>query len=90
MNDKRCIHNQMISQLLLKLDNQDMINLLTLLHRSIIDIYRIYADNKGYMDFYQYVNFCSDYDIFPDMATKASLYRIFHSLSFMNEIYASS
>lgn len=63
-----------------------MINMLTILHKAIIDIYRIYADAKGYMNFQQFINFCSDYDIFPDYATKAALHRIYHSLSFSTEI----
>jgi hypothetical protein len=37
------------------------------------------------MNFPQYILFCSDHDIFPNYATKAALYRIYHSLSFMNE-----
>lgn len=67
-----------------------MIDLLTLFHKSIIDIYKVYADNKGHMNFTKFINFCSDYDIFPGMTTKASLYRIFHSLSFINEILGNS
>jgi len=43
-----------------------MINMLTILHKAMIDIYKIYADQKGYMNFQQYINFCSDYDIFPN------------------------
>ena len=67
-----------------------MIDLLTLLHKTIIDVFKMYADNKGYMNFTKFINFCSDYDIFPHMTTKASLYRIFHSLSFINEMLGVS
>ena len=63
-----------------------MIGLLTLLHKSIVDLYKSYADNKGCMNFTKFIGFCSDYDIFPSLVTKASLYRIFHSLSFINEM----
>jgi hypothetical protein len=38
------------------------------------------------MNFSQFVTFCSDFDIFPSLITKAALYRIFHSLSFINEV----
>lgn len=86
LNDKRCIHNRNIQVLLTQLDNQDMITLLTLLHKSIIDVYKVYSDKKSYMNFSQYVTFCTDFDIFPSLITKAALYRIFHSLSFMNEV----
>ena len=42
------------------------------------------------MNFTKFINFCSDYDIFPYVMTKATLYRIFHSLSFINEMLTSS
>jgi len=67
-----------------------MIDLLTLFHKGIIDIYRQYADSKGYMNFIKFINFCSDFDIFPELATKATLYRIFHSLSFINEMIGNN
>mmetsp|Transcript_39533 Transcript_39533/g.38017 ORF Transcript_39533/g.38017 Transcript_39533/m.38017 type:complete len:201 (+) Transcript_39533:874-1476(+) len=90
VNEKRCVHSKKIQHLLTMLDNQDMIDLLTLLHKAIIDIYKSYADNKGHMNFPRFINFCSDYDIFPHSATKATLYRIFHSLSFINELMGMS
>ena len=37
--------------MLMLLDNQDMIYLLTLLHKAIVDVYKMYADIKGYMNF---------------------------------------
>jgi len=67
-----------------------MINMLTTLHKAMIDIFKVYADKKGYMNFQQYISFCTDHDIFPDYATKAVLYRVFHSLSFMNETLGGS
>ena len=85
-NEKRCVHSKKIQQMLSQLDNQDMIELLTLFHKAIIDIYKQYADNKGLLNFTKFINLCSDYDIFPGMVSKAALYRIFHSLSFINEI----
>ena len=62
-----------------------MIQLLALFHKAIIGIYKCYQDNKGYLNFNQFICFCTDYDIFPNMATKATLHRIFHSISFINE-----
>ena len=67
-----------------------MIDLLTLLHKVIIDVYKAYSDRKGYMNFTQFISFCSDYDVFPALATKASLYRVFHSLSFINEMIGNN
>ena len=63
-----------------------MINLLTLFHKAVLEVYRVYADSKGYMNFGVFMTFCSDYDVFPEVITKASLYRIFHSLSFINDM----
>lgn len=36
----------------MKLDNEEMIKLLTILHKAMISIYKVYADtNKGHMNF---------------------------------------
>jgi len=89
LGDTRCVHSKKIQRLLTQLDNQEMISLLTLFHRQVVDIYRAYADGKGCMNFNQFIVFCSDYDVFPDLLTKAALFRIFHSLSFINEILSN-
>lgn len=67
-----------------------MITLLTTLHKSIINVYKSYSDGKGLMNFTQFIGFCSDFNIFPAVATKATLYRIFHSLGYINEVYAGN
>jgi len=38
------------------------------------------------MNFEQFISFATDYGIFPDLLTKSTLYRIFHSLSYINEV----
>jgi hypothetical protein len=44
-------------------------------------IYHVYQNSKGMMNFDSFVNFSKDHDIFPSYCSKATLYRIFHSLS---------
>ena len=38
------------------------------------------------MSFEAYMKFCIDFCIFPDLVTKPMLYRIFHTLSHINEM----
>ncbi len=90
MGDKRCVHSTKIQKLLSQLDSSEMITLLTIFHRTILETYKVYADSKGYMNFNNFVSFCTDYEIFPELMTKAALHRVFHSLSFINDILTNS
>lgn len=85
LSDKRCIHNKQIQNLLSNLDNEEVINILTVLHKATIDTYKRYSDQKHLMNFNQFMQFCSDHDVFPYLVSKPALFRIFHSLSFINE-----
>ncbi len=67
-----------------------MIRMLTLVHKQMIDIYKHYADSRGFMNFDQFINFCSDHDIFPYSLSKAMLFKLFSSLSFFNEVFNQS
>jgi len=63
-----------------------MVEFLTVLHKSIIKFYSQYSDSRLMMSFEQYLKFCIDFCIFPDLVTKPMLYRIFHTLSHINEM----
>ena len=41
------------------------------------EIYLVYADNKGMITFDKFLEFTKDHDIFPTVATKASIHTIF-------------
>ena len=69
-----------------KLESEDMVEFLTVLHKSIIKFYQQYADSRSMMTFEAYLKFCVDFCIFPDLVTKPMLYRIFHTLSHINEM----
>ena len=53
---------------------------------ALTDIYPRYIDaNQSMMRFEQFLNFARDYELFPKLVSKASLYRIFKALALMNE-----
>ena len=45
--------------------------------------YSFYSNKLGLMNFNGYIKFCKDFQIFPDLITKAKLLRIFYSLSLL-------
>lgn len=49
------------------------------------NIYPVYSNAKGLMNFDRFVSFSRDHDIFPHLCSKAALYRVFHSLSTFSE-----
>jgi hypothetical protein len=52
------------------------------------EIYLVYADNKGMITFDKFLEFTKDHDIFPKVATKASIHTIFLSLALLNDVLA--
>ena len=63
------------------LQDPEVLKLLDLLHKLLINFFIEYADSNYHMNFDQFVCICRDFSIFPDLVSKAILHRIFHSLS---------
>ena len=84
--ENRCVQNNKILELVTKLENEDMVQFLTVLHKAIIKYFEVYADQRMTLDFDNYLWFCTDFCIFPDLITKPLLYRIFHTLSNINDM----
>jgi len=43
------------------------------------DIFQFYADEKGFLSFKNFIEFCKDHNIFPTVCSKSTLNRIFNS-----------
>lgn len=63
------------------LKDEEVIEALGLVHRSIIYYYRYYSNTRGNMNFENFIKFCKDFAIFPDLLSKAKLLRFFYTLS---------
>jgi hypothetical protein len=63
------------------LKDPEVIKLLELLHTLFLGLYMEYADTNKCMNFDQFITMSRDFNVFPDLASKPVLHRIFHSLS---------
>jgi len=57
------------------------VDLLSVVHKTMLPYYRFYASPKGLMDLDGFTRFCCDFGIFPDILSKPKVYRFFKTLS---------
>ena len=55
--------------------------LLSAVHRTLLPYYLYYANSKAQMNFGGFTKFCIDFGIFPDILSKAKIYKFFRTLS---------
>jgi hypothetical protein len=77
----RGVSSKYVKGLMDMLKDDEVIEALSLVHRSIIYYYRYYANSRGNMSFDNFIRFCRDFGIFPDLIPKAKLLRFFYTLS---------
>ena len=58
-----------------------MVDLLSIVHKSLLPYYSFYANTKGFLNFEGYSKFCHDFSIFPDILTKSKVMKFFNTLS---------
>jgi len=63
------------------LKDQNIVEMLGLLHKSILVYYRYYANGKGLISFEKFQRFYKDFEIFPDLLPKSKMINIFQTLS---------
>lgn len=80
-NDERGVSSNYIKQLMELLKDQDMIEVLILVHKSIIYFYRYYADARGLLNFENFIRFAKDFNLFPDLIAKSKLLRFFYTMA---------
>jgi hypothetical protein len=49
------------------------------------EVFQVYADKKGLINFDQFLEFAKDHDIFPKLVPKSVMNTVFQSLAFLNE-----
>ena len=85
INEDRSMHNSKLIKLISIVHSSYMIDLMSQLYFTLSDIYGHYIDkNQHLMRFEQFVSFAYDYGIFPQLCSKAAMYRVFHTLVMMN------
>lgn len=63
------------------LKDETMVDLLSIIHKSLIPYFSFYANTQNLMNFEGYSKFCHDFGIFPDILTKAKLMKFFSTLA---------
>ena len=80
-NAQRGLNSQYVSTLMEMLKDEDMIEALGIIHKTFSPYYNFYSDSMGFMNFTAFMKFCKDFQIFPDVLSKAKLLRFFYALS---------
>ncbi|CAG9328947.1 unnamed protein product [Blepharisma stoltei] len=83
LNESRIVCSENIKEALESLKNDDIIEALSIVHRSILYFYRYYTDNQNLMSYNNFIAFCRDFELFPDLVSKTKLVRFFYTLAGM-------
>lgn len=63
------------------LKDDEMVKLLSIVHRTLIPYYLAYANPSRYINFKNFCQFATDFGIFPDYISKSKLHKFFLTLS---------
>lgn len=76
-NTTRAAGSSSIQVILDQLRDPDVVELLSVMHRSVLYYYSFYADTRGLMNFPGFLRFATDFTIFPELLPKSKLLRVF-------------
>lgn len=79
--EEKNTNSKAIYELMEEFKNDEVIEALTLVQRSVFYYYKAYANNSLQMSFAGFIKFCKDFEVFPDIASKAKLLKIFKTLA---------
>jgi hypothetical protein len=77
----RTVDDGEIEKLMQILKNDDVLELLGIVHKTLYPYYEHYSDDNTLMSFKHFSNFARDFGIFPDYLSKSKLYKFFHCLA---------
>lgn len=80
-SQQRGVNSQYIKTLMDMLRDEDVIEALGIVHKVILPCYNFYADTRGYLNFTGFARFAKDFELFPDLISKAKLLRYFYTLA---------
>ena len=81
LSEERATNSKAIQETMEEFKAEDVIEALTLVHRSIFYYYKAYANSLLMMSFQEFIRFCKDFEVFPDILSKTKLLRIFKTLA---------
>lgn len=80
-HEQRTTGGQPLKLLVELLRDQEMVQFLSLVHKSMLVYFVHYADSKGLMNFERFTKFCKDFSIFPDILPKSRIMTFFYTLA---------
>ena len=76
----------MLSKLIYLVNTPVIVKLMGRLFQVLAgEVFQVYADKKGLINFDQFLEFSKDHDIFPKLVPKSVMNTVFQSLAFLNE-----
>jgi hypothetical protein len=79
--NERVVTNETLLALMELLKDKDMAEFMEVTHKSLYPYYKTYCGTKGLMTLDNFIRFCSDFEIFPDITTKPRLIRMFQTVA---------
>ena len=70
-----------IQKLLEILQDESIVDVLSIVHKSMLPFYQYYSNGKMQMNFEGFQKFCIDFGIFPDILSKPKIFRFFKTLA---------
>lgn len=62
------------------LENENIVKMLTVLHKPLAIYFKAYASHKGYIAFEPFLAFCKDFSVFPNYFTKQKVLNMFNTM----------
>lgn len=81
MNLDKAVDEGEIEKLMKILKDNDVLELLGIVHKTLYPYYEHYSNENGLMQFKHFSTFAKDFGIFPDYLPKSKLYKYFHTLA---------
>ena len=81
LSEERASNSKAIQETMEEFKNEDVIQALSIVQKSVFYYYKAYATTNLQMNFQSFIRFCKDFEIFPDIVSKTKLLRIFRTLS---------
>ena len=62
------------------LEDEQIVKMLTILHKPLAIYFKAYASHKGYINFEAFLQFCKDFSLFPTYFTKQKVLNMFSTM----------
>lgn len=81
INEEVTASSEHIIQLMEILKDEEMVNLLELIHKTLYPYYTFYCNEQNLMTLDSFIDFCQDFRIFPDILPDELVIQFFKTLS---------